>query len=298
VRERLGPGVEADVASNPEFLREGSAVFDFMHPDRIVLGTRNERAAGMLTELYRSLGAPLIVTDPETAEMIKYASNAFLATKVSFVNELANACEAVGADIGDVVEGIGRDPRIGFGWLAPGPGWGGACLPKDTAALLQATSTAGYEFDLVRSALAVNERQRERVAAKISAATSGISTPRVAVWGLAFKAGTDDIRESPALDVVRIVMAAGARVRAYDPAVGVGAKGLDDIEIAEDPYAACQGADVLAVLTEWDAFRQVDLERVGASMASRRIVDGRNALDVEAALAAGFEYEGVGRRVA
>jgi UDPglucose 6-dehydrogenase len=286
------------VASNPEFLREGSAVEDFLHPHRIIVGADDDDVATRVASLYDGFDAPVVITRLASAEMIKYASNAFLATKISFVNELANACEALGADINEVISGVGHDPRIGFGWLTPGPGWGGSCFPKDTAALLHATSEAGYEFELVRSAVEVNRRQRERVIEKVQRAHGGsLNQARIALWGLAFKAGTDDLRESPAVDVARRLLDAGASVRAFDPAVPASAATtrLPGLEVAVDAYGACADADVLVVMTEWEELRCVDLRRVAELMATPSIVDARNLLDSGCAQALGFAYEGVGR---
>jgi UDPglucose 6-dehydrogenase len=281
------------VVSNPEFLREGSAVHDCLNPDRIVIGSDDQAAAIRVAALFEGIKATVVVTDPATAETIKYASNAFLATKVSFVNALANLCEAVGADVRDVVFGMGYDPRIGFEFLKPGPGWGGSCFPKDTHALVHIGDEAGYDFSLLRGVIAVNDEQHERVAAKVVAAAGGSVEGRtVAVWGLAFKARTDDIRDSPAIEVVRRLRQRGARVRAYDPQ----ARGqVDGVERCSDPYAACEDAAVLVVLTEWDEFRWLDLEKVHELMAVPSIVDARNLLDPAAARRRGFAYEGLGR---
>jgi UDPglucose 6-dehydrogenase len=281
------------VVSNPEFLREGSAVHDFLHPDRIVIGSEHQAAAIRVASLYLGIAAPLIVTDPASAETIKYAANAFLATKISFVNAVAAVCEAVGADVNDVVLGIGYDKRIGQEFLRPGPGWGGSCFPKDTRALVHIAEQAGYDFDLLKGVITVNDQQRERVLAKLRDAVGGsLSGATVAVWGLTFKARTDDLRESPSLAILARVAEEGATIRAFDPTVG---GDLPGISVAADPYSACDGADVLAVLTEWDDFRWLDLEKVAAVMAAPRIVDARNLLDRMAAIRLGFAYEGIGR---
>ena len=284
---------DIQVVSNPEFLREGSAVHDCLHPTRIVIGSHDQAAAMRVASLFAGIEAPVLVTDPHSAETIKYASNAFLATKVSFVNALGNLCEAVGADVHDVVLGMGYDPRIGFEFLKPGPGWGGSCLPKDTRALVHIAEEAGYDFSLLRGVIDVNTEQHERVAAKIERLAGGsLDGLTIAVWGLAFKARTDDVRDSPALEVIRRVRQRGGRVRAYDPQ----ASGeLGDLERVSDPYSACEGATVLAVLTEWDEFRWLDLDKVRSAMAEPRIVDARNLLDSAAARRQGFTYEGLGR---
>jgi UDPglucose 6-dehydrogenase len=285
------PGIR--VVSNPEFLREGSAVHDFLNPDRIVIGSDDKAASLFVAALYLGVAAPLIVTDPASAETIKYASNAFLAAKVSFVNAVAAVCEAVGADVNDVVLGMGTDPRIGKQFLQPGPGWGGSCLPKDTRALVRVASDAGYEFDLLKGVIAVNDLQLDRVVDKVESALGGsIADRRVAVWGLAFKAGTDDVRDSPALTIIRRLIKKGAIVRAFDPAVR---RPVDDIEVADDPVRACDLAEVLVVLTEWDQFRGIDPDRVAAAMKALAVVDTRNLLDRAAYLRAGFSYVGIGR---
>ena len=281
------------VVSNPEFLREGSAVHDCLHPDRIVIGTTDHGAAIRVASLFERLEAPLIVTDPVSAETIKYASNAFLATKVSFVNAMANLCEAVGADMRDVVLGMGYDHRIGFEFLKPGPGWGGSCFPKDTMALIRIGDDAGYDFSLLRGVVAVNEEQYERVVAKVVRMAGGsVEGVTVGAWGLTFKARTDDTRRSPALEVIRRLQERGAQVLAYDPVAPASVPGVTRVD---DPYAACTGASVLTVLTEWDEFRWVDLDKVRSVMAEPRIVDARNLLDPAVVRRKGFAYEGLWR---
>ena len=293
VVERVLGRSDVFVISNPEFLREGSAVHDFLHPDRIVIGSDDQSAAIRMASLYLGIASPPIVTDPASAETIKYASNAFLATKVSFVNAIAAVCEAVGADVNDVVLGMGYDPRIGHQFLRPGPGWGGSCLPKDTRALVSIAEDSGYDFDLLKGVITVNEQQLERVVTKVCDAVGGSVTGlTVAAWGLAFKARTDDIRDSPALEVIRRLRTRGATVRAYDPAVR---SPIEGIEVCGDPYAACENADVLVVLTEWDEFRWLDLDKVAAAMKGRAIVDSRNVLDRPAVARRGFNYQGIGR---
>jgi len=281
------------VVSNPEFLREGSAVHDFLHPDRVVIGSEHQAAAIRVASLYLGIAAPLIVTDPATAETIKYAANAFLATKISFVNAVAAVCEAVGADVNDVVLGIGYDRRIGQEFLRPGPGWGGSCFPKDTRAMIRIAEDAGYDFDLLKGVITVNDEQRERIVAKIRTACGGsLHGARVGVLGLTFKAGTDDLRESPSVAIAERLHAEGAVVRAYDPTVRTAQPG---IEVCDDAYAACEQAQVLVVLTEWDEFRWLDFDKVASLMASPTIVDARNLLDRAALRRAGFAYDGVGR---
>ena len=292
VEEVIARG-DVAVVSNPEFLREGSAVRDFLHPDRIVIGADDQHAAARVGHLFRGLNAPLIVTDPSSAEMIKYASNAFLATKLSFVNAVANVCEAVGADVRDVLLGMGYDKRISFEFLKPGPGWGGSCFPKDVAALIHIAGEGGYDFALLRRVADVNREQFDRVTNKVRTMAGGSLEGRsVAVWGLTFKARTDDLRESPALEVIARLRDQGAQVRAYDPAVR---KPLEGIEVCADPYAACEGAAVLVVLTEWDEFRRLDFGKVASLLAAPKVVDGRNLLDPAALRRLGFSYTGVGR---
>jgi UDPglucose 6-dehydrogenase len=292
------------VVSNPEFLREGTAVHDSLNPDRIVVGADDPQAAAKVGELFTSTGAPLIVTDATTSETIKYASNAFLATKLSFVNALAGLCEEVGADARDVLLGLGYDKRIGFEFLRPGPGWGGSCLPKDTRALLHTAQEAGYDFSLLAGAIASNDEQLGRVVSKVVAACGGsLDGVAVAVWGLTFKANTDDRRDSPSLDVSHRLAGLGASVQAFDPTVdaddggdGGGPEDLRGLELRADPYDAATGARALVVLTEWDEFRWLDFSRVLAVMAEPNIVDARNLLDPAAVRRMGFSYTGIGRQ--
>jgi UDPglucose 6-dehydrogenase len=297
VEQALGRS-DVFVVSNPEFLREGSAVHDFLHPDRVVIGSEDQGAAIRVAGLYLGLAAPLQVTDPASAETIKYASNAFLATKISFVNAIAAVCEAVGADVNDVVLGMGYDKRIGNAFLRPGPGWGGSCFPKDSRALVRIAEDAGYEFDLLKGVITVNEEQFQRVVDKIERRAGGnLDGVIVAVWGLTFKARTDDLRESPSLEIIRRLRERGAVIQAYDPAVEPGDTNprLDGIDVMADPYAACDNAEVLTVLTEWDEFKWLDFDKVSETMGSRRVVDARNLLDRTALTRRGFEFEGIGR---
>ena len=296
VEEALGRS-DVFVVSNPEFLREGSAVHDCLNPDRIVIGADDQAAAMRVATLFESLKAPLVITDPASAETIKYASNAFLATKVSFVNALANVCEAVGADVREVVLGMGYDKRIGFEFLRPGPGWGGSCFPKDTRAMVHIAEDHGYDFDLLRGVIAVNEEQYERMAAKVERMVGGsVAGCKVAALGVTFKARTDDLRDSPAIEVLRRLRDRGAAsIRAYDPGVPVGRKVLDGVEMMADAYAACEGADVVVVLTEWDDFRWLDFAKLAGLMGSPRIVDTRNLLEPAAVRRRGFVYDAIGR---
>jgi len=281
------------VVSNPEFLREGHAVDDFLEPSRVVVGGDIPAARARVADLYTDLQAPVLVTDPASAELVKYATNAFLATKISFANAIANVCEAVGADIRQVGLGMGHDPRIGFDHLEAGPGFGGSCLPKDVSALLHFAREAGYDFALLRGVLEVNDEQRARVVTKVRALAGGdLGGVSIGVLGLAFKAGTDDLRDSPALAVVASLVAEGAAVKAFDPAVDA----VDlPISVVKDPYEAARDAAVLVVLTEWAEFRSVDYERVATEMKHAVVVDARNLLNPDTMRRQGFEYVGVGR---
>lgn len=282
------------VVSNPEFLREGSALRDCLNPDRIVIGSTDRAAAERVASLYEGTQAPIMITDPATAEMTKYASNAFLATKISFVNSVANLCQAVGADAQQVLAGMGLDRRIGNEFLSPGPGWGGSCLPKDTKALLRVAEDAGFDFTLLAAAVAANEQQRALVVSKVMQMVGGsLAGETLAAWGLSFKAGTDDCRESPAIDIIARLTAAGATVRAYDPTVRGPMAGM---EVCDDAYGACDGAAALVVLTEWDEFRWLDYQKVARSMSSAHVFDARNLLDPDALRLAGFTYQSIGRR--
>ena len=292
-----GAAHEVFVASNPEFLREGTAVRDFLQPNRIVIGCDDPAVAVRITELYRTIPSPIVVTDAASAEMIKQASNAYLATKISFINAIANVCEAVNADVRDVALGMGYDARIGSDFLHPGPGFGGACLPKDTSALLRTAEQYGYDFSVLRGVLDVNDRQRHRIVDKVRAMAGGdLSGARVAVLGLTFKANTDDLRDSPSLQIAEDLVAAGAVVRAFDPVAGEAAgRMVPGLEVAADAYDAAAGAGVLALLTEWDQFRWLDYTQVAATMAVPRVVDARKLLDPAAMRRLGFTYQGVGR---
>jgi UDPglucose 6-dehydrogenase len=268
-----------------------------MHPDRVVVGADDRAAAERVAALYASLNAPTIITDPASAETIKYAANAFLATKLSFVNAIAAICEGVGANVDDVIKGIGSDTRIGASFLQPGPGWGGSCFPKDSRALVKIAENAGYEFDLLSGVITVNDQQLDRMAQKVASAVGGSLEGRtVAVWGLTFKAGTDDLRESPSVAVITRLIKAGARVVAHDPTVATPRFGVPDgVVLAESPLAACRGADALCLLTEWPEYRSVPAAEVAKALEAPRVVDTRNLLDRAAWVAAGFTYDGVGR---
>lgn len=283
---------DVPVVSNPEFLREGSAVEDFLHPDRVVIGSDDQAAAGRVASLYLGVRAPVMVTDPASAETCKYAANAFLATKLSFTNAIAAVCEAVGADVNDVLLGMGYDHRIGHEFLRPGPGWGGSCFPKDSKAIIAIAEDAGYDFSLMKGVVAVNEEQFERIVAKVESVTS-LEGTRVGVLGIAFKANTDDTRESPSVAIMERLVARGATVRAYDPAVA--SLALSGVEVVDDPYAACEGASAVIVATEWDEFKWLDLDRLAAVVGEKHVIDARNLLDRGAVRRRGFTYQGVGR---
>jgi len=292
LRKRLADlGSSARLVSHPEFLREGKAVEDFMMPDRIVVGAYDPADGELVASLYRSIDTPVVITDPTSSEMIKYANNAYLAARLTFANALANVCEAVGADVVDVIKGIGLDHRIGPHFLQPGPGYGGSCFPKDTAALIAVAADAGYDFQLLRAVIDADHEQRRRVAEKVrQAAGGGLHRRRIAMWGVAFKAGTDDVRESPALRVARILQADGAEVVAYDPEAW-----SDELTMAADAIAAVADADVLLVATEWPEFATIDMALVASAMKGHRVVDARNLLDSTAVRAAGLDYWGLGR---
>ncbi len=287
---------DARVVSNPEFLREGTAVQDFLHPDRVVIGASDQEAAIRVAALYSRVRAPIMVTDPVSAETIKYASNAFLATKLSFVNAIATLCEHVGADVNDVTLGMGYDTRIGKEFLKPGPGWGGSCFPKDVAALARIADQFGYDFTLLREVLNVNEAQFQRTAQKVlDALGDDVTNKKVAAWGLSFKAGTDDLRESPAIEVLQRISGAGAQITAYDPAVPENIRQLPNVQVVSDPIVAAKDADVLVVLTEWPEFRFVDFDQLAEQMRGRVVVDGRNHLDMAILKRRNFRVIGIGR---
>ena len=295
--EAGAPPEDVLVASNPEFLREGTSIRDFLEPNRVVIGCTDASVAVRVSDLYKNLNAPILVTDPASAEMIKYASNAFLATKISFINAIANLCESVDADVREVALGMGYDQRIGFEFLHPGPGYGGSCFPKDTQALLYTARKAGYDFSLLEGVVQVNKEQYERMVTKMTDLVGGsLDGVIVACWGLTFKANTDDLRDSPAIAFVRRLLESGATVRAYDPAAGERAgEMVPGLEIFTDPYEVCEGAAALAVLTEWDEFRWMDFVRVAEMLQTPTMLDTRNLLDPAALRRQGYTYEGVGR---
>jgi UDPglucose 6-dehydrogenase len=288
-----------DVASNPEFLREGSAVQDFTHPNRVVIGTWTERAGQLLSDIYSPLyliETPMVKTTVETAELIKYAANAFLATKISFINEMANLCEAIGADVQVVARGMGLDRRIGDKFLHAGPGYGGSCFPKDTRALVHFAGAAGVELPIVSAAIETNDRQVDRMIDKCEQAMGGLAGKTVAMLGLSFKPMTDDVREAPALKIAKRLMAAGCSVHAFDPVAMPNAqKALSGLRLAANAYDACNGADALIIVTEWNEFRRLDLERIKGLLKAPLLIDMKNIYAPERVAALGFRYHGVGR---
>ncbi|MDX1997380.1 MAG: UDP-glucose/GDP-mannose dehydrogenase family protein [Thermoanaerobaculia bacterium] len=300
IREVHGGPHDFAVVSNPEFLREGSAIEDFMQPDRVVIGTRDPRAAEVMMDIYAPLkaaGVPFVVTDVETAELIKYASNGFLATKISFINEIATLCEALGADVETVSRGMGLDNRIGPKFLHPGPGFGGSCFPKDTRAVAQIARDCGLEFKIIEAVLDVNEATKARMVGKIEAAFGGsVAGKTIALLGLAFKPNTDDMRESPAIPVALGLLAGGARVRAYDPAAMEAARpDLPGVEMVGGVDEAIDGADGIVIATEWNQFRSLEWDRIRAKLTAPIVVDLRNLYDPKKMAAAGFHYTSVGR---
>ena len=296
VGESLGKEIPFHVVSNPEFLREGSAIHDFMHPDRLVFGSHDEPAARAVAALYSELDTKILITDLHTAEMIKYASNAFLATRISFINEMARICERVDADVKVVSEGMGMDRRIGPLFLDAGIGYGGSCFPKDVKALARMAETMGYHPELLDAVMEINLDQRTLVVEKLREVLGGLRGQVIGLLGLSYKPNTDDVRESPAIDVIENLLQKGADVRAYDPkAMPVLKAQMNSIAYCKDAYAVATGADALLVVTEWDEFRQLDLDRIKGLMRRPVIVDGRNIYDPEAMRGLGFTYRGIGR---
>jgi UDPglucose 6-dehydrogenase len=283
------------IVSNPEFLRQGHAVEDFFRPDRIVVGARSAADAQAVAELYIGLDAPVVLTDVRTAEMIKYVANSFLATKISFINEIARLCEPLGVDVGDVVDGISLDPRIGRDFLSPGIGYGGSCLPKDVAALRFVGETFGAHTPMLSAVQTVNQGQRAMPVRWLRARLAGLEERTIGIWGATFKGGTEDLRDSPAMDVIHLLMNEGAHVQVYDPAVVASPPEHLRAFVRETPLAAAAGADALAVLTDWPEFATAPLAEVRAVMAQPILFDGRNVLSKSEAEAAGFLYTGVGR---
>ena len=297
---KVRPDAQFDVASNPEFLREGAAIGDFMRPDRVVIGCESERARETMRQLYRPLyliETPIVFTSLETSELIKYAANTFLAAKITFINEIADLCEKVGADVHDVAKGIGLDGRIGKKFLHPGPGYGGSCFPKDTLALVKTAQDYGAPLRIIETVVDINDKRKKSMADKVVAACGGsVKGKTVAVLGLTFKPNTDDMRDSPSLDILPALQAKGARVVAYDPEGMHEAKHmLPGVELAADAYATMAGADALVIVTEWNQFRSLQLDRVKKLMKSPVIVDLRNVYSPADMAAAGFDYHSIGR---
>lgn len=302
VREAIAKNYkgEFDVVSNPEFLREGVAVDDFLKPDRIVIGTTSERAKVLLTELYAPYvrqGNPIIFMDERSAELTKYAANAFLATKISFMNEIAQMCERLGADVDMVRKGIGSDERIGRRFLFPGIGYGGSCFPKDVKALIHSAKEAGYDFQILDAVTDVNEKQKSHLVTKIKRYFGNLAEKHFALWGLAFKPNTDDIREAPALEVIQELLDAGASVAAFDPEAMNNVKALfgGKISFCETPYDCLENADALIIATEWNEFRTPDFDKILSTLKEPVIFDGRNVFDVATMEKKGFHYESIGR---
>jgi UDPglucose 6-dehydrogenase len=296
IREIRGDEVEFAVVSNPEFLREGSGVYDFMNPDRIVLGSTSRGAAEKVSELYYPLGGARIITDLRTAEMIKYASNAFLATKISFVNEIANICESLGADVKAVAHGMGTDHRIAPHFLGAGMGWGGSCFPKDVKALIHMAELYGERPEILRAATHVNYDQRKRLIQKLRHILGGFRGKTIGLLGLAFKPNTDDMRDAPSISIINMLQHEGATIQAYDPEAQENARRLlEDVVFCDDPYQVAEGADGLILVTEWNEFKQLDMARIKARMSQPVLIDGRNIYDPQRMVEMGFTYRGMGR---
>ena len=289
-------GVKFDVASNPEFLREGSAISDFMHPDRIVIGVESKAAKDILVNLYQPLKAPIVITNIKSAELIKHASNAFLASKISFINAVSRICEKVGADIMEVAEGMGLDKRIGRSFLNPGIGYGGSCFPKDLDAFVDISGKLGYDFELLKAVRNINKEQKEFMLKKIRDILWIIKNKTIGILGLSFKPNTDDIRNAPALDIIKSLQMEGANIKVYDPSSMEKAKGLlGNAKFCKDPYDVCKGSDCLLIITEWDEFKELDFSRVKKLLKRPLIVDGRNIYQPESMEKLGFTYVSIGR---
>lgn len=288
-----------DVVSNPEFLREGSAIEDFLRPNRVVIGAKSQQAIAIMRDLYRPLyliETPLHITDIPTAEMIKYAANAFLATKISFINEIANLCEGVGANVQDVAKGMGLDGRIGSKFLHPGPGFGGSCFPKDVSALDKIAQKSGYEFKIVKAVIEVNRQQRERMIAKIEKEIGNLKGKQIGILGLSFKPNTDDMREAPSVAIIHALQERGAKIVAHDPAAMEEAKKvLKEVTYAADPYTVADGSDAIILMTEWNPFRNLDLDQIKKKLKTPIFIDLRNVYEPKKMAALGFQYTSVGR---
>jgi len=289
--------IKFDIASNPEFLKEGQAINDFMHPDRVVIGVESKKARDILVSLYKPLNAPLVITDIKSAELIKHASNSFLAMKISFINVISRICERVGADVVEVAQGMGLDKRIGNSFLNAGIGYGGSCFPKDVDAFINISERLGCNFDLLKEVKAVNQQQKVFFLNKVKELLWIIKDKTIGVLGLSFKPNTDDIRNAPSLDIIRALQSEGAKVKAYDPSsMGKAAELLDKVKFCRDPYEVCKASDCLLVVTEWDEFKELDFPKVKRLLKRPFIIDGRNIYDPENMEKLGFTYTGIGRR--
>jgi UDPglucose 6-dehydrogenase len=289
-------GVDFDIVSNPEFLSEGTAVYDFQQPDRVVLGAVNRDAADKVAQLYLPLRCTIMITDLRTAEMIKYASNAFLATRISFINEIATVCEKLGADVKEVAAGMGMDRRIGRAFLNAGAGYGGSCFPKDVKALTWMAEVNGCHPQLLRAVMEINRDMRRQVVAKLRGLLGNLRGKTIALWGLAFKPNTDDVREAASLDIIHVLQTEGAKIRAYDPvAVETARRVTKDVVFCADAYSTAAGADALVLITEWNEFKQLDMGRVAAALRQKILIDGRNIYEPERMRECGFTYRGIGR---
>ncbi len=289
--------IKFDIASNPEFLREGQAINDFMHPDRIVIGVESKKARDILTSLYKPLNAPLVITDIKSAELIKHASNSFLATKISFINTISRICEKVGADVEEVAEGMGMDKRIGPSFLDAGIGYGGSCFPKDVDAFITIAEKLGCSFDLLKAVKEVNQQQKAFFLNKIKGLLWIIKDKTIGILGLSFKPNTDDIRNAPSIDIIQALQSEGAKIKVYDPsAMEKAAELLDKVKFCKDPYEVCRGSDCLLIVTEWDEFKELDFSKVKKMLRRPFIIDGRNIYEPERMAKLGFTYAGIGRR--
>ena len=289
--------IKFDIASNPEFLREGQAINDFMHPDRIVIGVESKKARDTLVSLYKPLNAPLVITDIKSAELIKHASNSFLATKISFINAISRICEKVGADVVEVAEGMGLDKRISSGFLNAGIGYGGSCFPKDVDAFINIAEKLGCNFDLLKSVRAVNQQQKLFFLNKIKDLLWIIKDKTIGILGLSFKPNTDDIRNAPSIDIIQALQSEGAKIKVYDPSAMEKAEELlDKVKFCKDPYEACRGSDCLLIITEWDEFKELDFSKIKKLLRRPFIIDGRNIYEPQRMKKLGFTYVGIGRR--
>lgn len=299
IGEKQREKADFDIVSNPEFLREGAAIEDFMRPNRIVIGANSDQAIAIMRDLYSPIyliETPFVITDIKTAEMIKYASNAYLATKVSFINEIANICERVGADVHMVVKGMGLDNRIGPKFLHPGPGFGGSCFPKDTSAIVNIAKEHDYDFEIVKAVIKVNKRQRVLMIEKIKKAVGDLRDKKIGILGLSFKPNTNDMRDAPSIPIIKGLQKEGAKIRAFDPAAMEEANMfLDDIEYCSDPYEVAAGSDALVILTEWNQFRNLDISKVKGLLKEPVIIDLKNIYDPEKMKEMGIKYAGLGR---